>query len=169
MTIEKLKEMLVADGIDERAYSLDGMRRDEALILETKAEDTWIVYYSERGLRTGESYFGSESEACEYLLEKLLKDPLVKNAIKKSVNGSADSKWFFVGSAPDGKPFRYFGIDVWEHQWIDTKEKAEVTDPLYHQRFVFHVFEIRLDEKLVRFAAGEFSNCMWGFFEQRRD
>ena len=74
----ELNDKLVANRIDERFYSLDGTLKDEALILEQKTENTWVVYYSERGLRTGESYFGSESEACEYFLGKLIRDPLVK-------------------------------------------------------------------------------------------
>jgi hypothetical protein len=28
----------------------------------------WIVYYSERGIRTGFQYFNNEDDACDYLL-----------------------------------------------------------------------------------------------------
>jgi len=80
-----------------------------------------------------------------------------------------NSKWIFAGATPDGQSFKFAGIDVWKHQRVDTKEKAEVADPIYHQKFVFHVFEIRHGDKVIRFVAGEFSNCMWGVFEQRRD
>lgn len=34
-------------------------------------ENYWQVYYSERGLKTGLREFQTESEACEYFLEKM--------------------------------------------------------------------------------------------------
>lgn len=77
---------------------------------------------------------------------------------------SADSKWVFAGATPDGQSFTLDGIDVWKHEWIDTRERVQVEDPLYHQKFTLHAYEIHCGEKVVRFAAGEFSNCMWGFY-----
>ncbi len=77
---------------------------------------------------------------------------------------SVDSHWTFVGAIPDGQSFKIDGIDVWKHEWTDTKERVSVEDPLYRQKFTFHVYEIRSSDKVVRFAAGEFSNCMWGFY-----
>jgi hypothetical protein len=43
-------------------------------------------------------------------------------------------------------------------------ERVHVEDPFYHQKFTFHIYEIRSSDQVVRFAAGAFSNCMWGFF-----
>jgi hypothetical protein len=77
---------------------------------------------------------------------------------------SVDSNWVFAGTAPDGHSFTLDGIDVWKHEWIDTRERVQVEDPLYRQKFTFHIYEVHSDEKVVRFAAGEFSNCMWGFY-----
>lgn len=45
----------------------------EAYVLEP-GPPRWSVYYSERGLRTGEAVFDSENEACSHLLELLLRD-----------------------------------------------------------------------------------------------
>jgi hypothetical protein len=56
------------------------------------------------------------------------------------------------------------GLDVWKHMWTDTKERVQVEDPLYHQKFTFQVYEISSNGRVVRFAAGEFSNCVWGFY-----
>lgn len=75
-----------------------------------------------------------------------------------------DSKWTFLGATPDSQKFQIEGVDVWQHQWHDTKDRADVEDPLYHQKFCFHVYEIVVGGKSVRFAAGEFSACMWGFY-----
>jgi len=41
---------------------------------------------------------------------------------------------------------------------------ADVTDPRYGQHFTFDVWSIATGKKSVQFAAGEFSNGMWGFY-----
>ena len=75
-----------------------------------------------------------------------------------------DCEWEFVGVVPDGQSFTIGGLDVWKHKWKETGERIRVKDPLYHSEFIFQVYEIRNGEKIVTFAAGEFSNCMWGFY-----
>jgi hypothetical protein len=74
LTRERLKALLDAENVDAASYRLNGERADEALILESSL-DTWVVYYAERGLRSGEQMFLTESEACEFLLDRLLRDP----------------------------------------------------------------------------------------------
>jgi hypothetical protein len=80
---------------------------------------------------------------------------------------SIDSDWEFAGATPDGQSFKIAGLDIWKHEWKATKERAHVKDPRYHQEFTFHVYEIRSGDKIVTFAAGEFSNCMWGFYVRK--
>lgn len=75
--------------------------------------------------------------------------------------------WEFVGATPDGQSFQIAGLDVWKHEWRDTRERAHVKDPHYHQDFTFHVYEIGSPGAVVTFAAGEFSNCMWGFYVRK--
>ncbi|WP_395741954.1 hypothetical protein [Prosthecobacter sp.] len=77
---------------------------------------------------------------------------------------STRQDWKFLGSTSEGKAFQLGGLDVWKHEWRDTQERAYVKDPIYHQDFTFHVYEISSTTQVVTFAAGEFSNCMWGFF-----
>ncbi len=77
---------------------------------------------------------------------------------------SKKSEWEFVGAVPDGQSFKIGALDIWKHEWRDTKERAYVKDPLYHQDFTFYVYEIGVPGNIVTFAAGEFSNCMWGFY-----
>jgi hypothetical protein len=74
----ELSEKLMTSDVDARFFSIDGIGKDEALVLEKKSPNTWVVYYCERGLHTGEMFFSSESEACEYMLKSLLRDPTVK-------------------------------------------------------------------------------------------
>lgn len=81
---------------------------------------------------------------------------------------STSLDWEFFGATPDSQPLQIAGLDVWKHEWRDTKEQAHVKDPRYHQNFTFHVYEIGNGDQVVTFAAGEFSNCMWGFYVRRR-
>jgi hypothetical protein len=74
MNVHDLRERLWAEGIRSDVYRLNGEYENEALILEHSAQD-WSVYYAERGIRTGEHRFGTEDEACRYMLQLLLKDP----------------------------------------------------------------------------------------------
>ena len=79
-----------------------------------------------------------------------------------------ESDWEFAGAVPDGSSLKLDGLDVWEHEWRDTRERARIKDPVYHQDFTFHVYEIRSGADIVTFAAGEFSNCMRGFFVRKK-
>lgn len=74
------------------------------------------------------------------------------------------SQWNFFGHCADGQRFEIQGVNVWDHEWIDTKERVNVKDPLYGQSFTFHIYEIVPERKKIRFATGEFSNCMRGFY-----
>ncbi|GAB3839737.1 hypothetical protein [Hymenobacter jeollabukensis] len=72
--------------------------------------------------------------------------------------------WHFLGSCLDGESFLISGLDVWQHPWRSQPESATVTDPIYGVSKVFGVYAIGPAEAPVRFAAGEFSNCVWGFY-----
>lgn len=78
------------------------------------------------------------------------------------------SEWKYTGAVAEGEPFELDGLDVWKNTWRDTGGKAQVTDPHHQQPFEFSVYEITVGAKSVTFAAGEFSNCIWGFFLPRR-
>jgi len=54
-------------------YALDGGSPDEALCLQP-GQGGWIVFYSERGGRTGERWFETEHEACDFMANRLLGD-----------------------------------------------------------------------------------------------
>ena len=62
------------------------------------------------------------------------------------------------------------GVDVWSRQWVVEKDAphAEVKDPRYGQRFSFRVYHIESAGRKTRFAAGEFSNSIFGFYVPRK-
>ncbi len=75
--------------------------------------------------------------------------------------------WRYVGHCVEGERFLIDGINVSDHKWIPTREPAiEVEDPLDHEPCSFNVWKIEAEGQQVRFAAGEFANCVWGFYRR---
>ena len=74
--------------------------------------------------------------------------------------------WQFVASGTEGQRIRIGGVNVWEHEWQSSGEKVDVTDPLYRQHFSLDIWSIQAGRKTIRFAAGEFSNGVWGFYTE---
>jgi hypothetical protein len=78
----ELETALSTAGIRPDAYHLGGaephpLLDSEQLILEQTA-DGWSVWYSEKGLRSGEHHFQNEDAACRYVLSALMKDPTTR-------------------------------------------------------------------------------------------
>lgn len=57
-----------------------------------------------------------------------------------------------------------FGVNIFDYEWKHTSESVKVRDPLYGQEYKFHVYTVTIDGQEQKFAAGEFSNCVWGFY-----
>lgn len=74
-----LRQFLDREQVDPRSYGLDGASgvpvqdREERYFFE-ELPSGWSVYYWERGLRSGEQSFDTEDEACNRLLDLLLRD-----------------------------------------------------------------------------------------------
>lgn len=66
----ELKKILDERRVNPSAYSLVGGLPNEAYVL-SKECGAWSVYYSERGIRTEEIRYPTETEACEALLKKI--------------------------------------------------------------------------------------------------
>jgi hypothetical protein len=74
MNLVELKAELDRAGVDPEAYSLEGRHLHESYVLE-RGVGGWFIYYSERGKRTDEQFFGTEDAACRYLFEWVITDP----------------------------------------------------------------------------------------------
>jgi len=72
MTIVELERKLKKMEIPSDLYSimLGGLPNEKLCIVK---EDKWQVYYSERGSKSGLKIFETESEACEFFLQKMKK------------------------------------------------------------------------------------------------
>ncbi|SCZ11220.1 hypothetical protein [Alkaliphilus peptidifermentans] len=74
-----------------------------------------------------------------------------------------EMKWRFVGSTTEDK-FIIDGIDIFKEKWESTGEVADVIDPLYGQPFKFNVWRVENEDEIIIFAAGEFSNNVFGIY-----
>ncbi len=57
-----------------------------------------------------------------------------------------------------------FGVNIFDYQWKPAGQRVKVRDPLYNQEYEFPVYTAVINGEEHEFAAGEFSNCVWGFF-----
>lgn len=74
MNINELEHYLSEKNIPKYYYNLSGTGRcDERLVL-IQNDNMWEVYYLERGIKTTDLLFNTESEACKYIANKLVKD-----------------------------------------------------------------------------------------------
>ena len=74
--------------------------------------------------------------------------------------------WKHKITGPDGN-CKLFGLNIFDYDWNDTGEKATVSDPQYHQTYNFNIYTVDIEGISKRFAAGEFSNCVWGFYLEK--
>lgn len=73
--------------------------------------------------------------------------------------------WVFFGARCDGESCVIDGVDVWKGKWVDRPgEQAIVRDPHHGRLFRFRVTEVAASGRRALFAAGEFSNGVWGFY-----
>jgi len=72
-----------------------------------------------------------------------------------------------IGVVTEGQAIYIDGLNIWDYVWQDTTEPDLVVfDPQYpKQRHSLTVYKIINNEKSIQFAAGEFSNCVWGFYK----
>jgi hypothetical protein len=74
MNKQELQKLLKEEGFRADTYDLDGGMLPERLTLAREG-NRWCVYYSERGLQSGKTFFDSEAAACQSLLDQLLDEP----------------------------------------------------------------------------------------------
>jgi hypothetical protein len=74
--------------------------------------------------------------------------------------------WRFVAIVIEGRPVPGLGFDPWPLEWRDVKEvPIVVAHPQYPlQRHSMWIYDVETKGRIVRFAAGEFSANVWGFY-----
>jgi hypothetical protein len=76
------------------------------------------------------------------------------------------STWKAVGVVGEGQAIRVGGLNPWEYEWREVPgHRPELPHPSYpYQRHSMYVFEVDGPNGTVRFAAGELSANVWGFY-----
>jgi hypothetical protein len=94
------------------------------------------------------------------------------------------TEWRFIKAFTDGERFEFMpGHNIWDYEWKHVLrdpapprtgntfsdlsaiyEKARVVDPIYGGEHEFNIWEVIVDGRVIRFAAQEFSNNIWGFY-----
>jgi len=83
MNLTELKSALDAAGVSERAYSFTSDGYGEIYRLAPIHDilgGGWEIYYAERGGKTGQLVFRSESEACAEFMRRILQDPTTRRS-----------------------------------------------------------------------------------------
>ena len=71
--------------------------------------------------------------------------------------------WKFVKSGIEGD-CELFGVNIFDYRWEPTNKKIKVLDPIYNQMHEMNIYNVNIGGKVLTFAAGEFSNCVYGFY-----
>lgn len=75
-----------------------------------------------------------------------------------------EKTWQHEATGADGH-VTLFGVNIFDCAWDETGRSAKVRHPLYPQQtYRFPVYTVTIDGEVHEFAAGEFSNCVWGFY-----
>ena len=67
--------------------------------------------------------------------------------------------WPLETTGIDGNT-KLFGVNIFDYQWVDTKQRVQVSDLSYE----IPVYTVMIDNMQYEFAAGERSNCVWNFY-----
>ena len=67
--------------------------------------------------------------------------------------------WQLERTGIDGDT-KWFGVNIFDYQWIDTKQRVQVNGLSYE----VPVYTVTIDNVQYEFAAGESSNCVWKFY-----
>jgi len=59
---------------------------------------------------------------------------------------------------------KLFGVNIFDYKWERTGQCVAVKDPLYGQDYRFPIYKVIIENQEFEFAAGEFSNCVYGFY-----
>ncbi|WP_295456014.1 hypothetical protein [uncultured Thiodictyon sp.] len=80
MNLSQLLNIFRKQGVPDHFYSIGGLGSGECYGIE-KANEKWVIYYSERGVKKVLSIYSSEDAACQELFRhvaRIMEDELNK-------------------------------------------------------------------------------------------
>ena len=87
-------------------------------------------------------------------------------SLQSCAMGDVTPGWRLVAIGLQGMRVSLGGLDPWKLEWRALGEPPiTVAHPSYpRERHSMEVYALRAGDGTVRFAAGEFSNGVWGFY-----
>ncbi|GAA1576699.1 hypothetical protein GCM10009804_36650 [Kribbella hippodromi] len=82
MNVQELSALLQSKGVPPGAYSIGSDSSESYCLLPEQG--SWRVYYSERGNRNDERVYANEADACQALLDLLLRDRSVQSYLRQN-------------------------------------------------------------------------------------
>jgi hypothetical protein len=80
-------------------------------------------------------------------------------------NDPVDEGWRLLSIGFERDAVEVDGVGLWDATWRATGQKITVAHPSHKsQRHHMAIYEAADTDPLIVFAAGEFSNGVWGFF-----
>jgi hypothetical protein len=155
MNLKELKLKLLNISISKDLYSFDKLNTlNVHYLLETNSH--WEFYLLTDHGKTLYRYFDSESVACDFFLKFMSKLQV------KEYNF-----WKHLKTLRDGEPFKIKEEDIWKIDWQQIDDFVLVKDPLHDDLRIFDLYKIEIKNDDFEFAAGEFSNNIWGFYVKK--
>ncbi len=99
MTKRDLWNKLMSENIPKDLYSLDGGLPNEMYCLSHEG-NTWEIYYSEMGQKTGLKCFNTEKDACEYFYHLLMDELKDMHLEQEIVDDKETPKWMECDGGP---------------------------------------------------------------------
>jgi len=72
-------------------------------------------------------------------------------------------RWSHAVTGFDGN-CQLFNVNIFDYEWKSIGKRINVKDPAYQQNHTFEIWKVEINDIEYEFAAGEFSNCVWGFY-----
>ena len=72
MKVDEVADFLIKEGVRPRFFAINTVVADDAVVLYQEGPARWVVFYTERGVRSSERVYDSEDAACQALIKKAL-------------------------------------------------------------------------------------------------
>ncbi|MEM9686437.1 MAG: hypothetical protein AAF934_05890 [Bacteroidota bacterium] len=152
MKIEELVNRLDEIGVSKNSYSLTEGIEEKFYLIENNF--FFEFYFLKQGAKRMYKFFESEEQACKFFYEFIIE------------NKNKDKYWVYKNTIQENEKFKINGINIWDTEWRSTNKYISVEDPLYNQPFLFEIYELKTKKEKIIFAAGEFSNGIWGIYQK---
>ena len=65
MKVDEVADFLIKEGVRPRFFAINTVVADDAVVLYQEGPARWVVFYTERGVRSSERVYDSEDAACQ--------------------------------------------------------------------------------------------------------